>query len=38
MITSSTSKPDRQLVWIDGTAFEVITRADGTVTYSRKGR
>lgn len=28
----------RQRVWIDGTWFEVIKRADGTVTYTRIGR
>ncbi len=28
----------RQTVYLNGTTFEVITRANGTVTYSRKGR
>lgn len=28
--------PGRQLVYIDGATFEVITRRDGSVTYTRK--
>lgn len=28
----------RQTVYIDGTTFIVVTRADGSVTYTRKGR
>lgn len=28
----------RQVVYVNGTTFEVITRPDGTVTYTKKGR
>jgi hypothetical protein len=29
---------ERLIVWLDGTKYEVITRADGTVTFTRIGR
>jgi hypothetical protein len=28
----------RQTVYLDGHIYIVVTRADGTVTYTRKGR
>lgn len=28
----------RQTIYLDGKTYEVITRADGTVTFTRKDR